>query len=130
MILLDTHIVIWLALTPEKLSKLAAASIQKTRDNHEGLSISCITLYELSLLSTKRRVDYGMPLEPFLNLVESLFIVKPITGRICAETMRLPESYPKDPMDRMIGATALVEGLTLVTADAAIRRSKAVATLW
>jgi PIN domain nuclease of toxin-antitoxin system len=44
--------------------------------------------------------------------------------------MRLPDEYPRDPMDRMIGATAIVEGLALITADAAIRKSKAVATLW
>jgi len=36
----------------------------------------------------------------------------------------------KDPADRIIGATALVEGLTLITADRAIRRSRAVRTIW
>jgi hypothetical protein len=38
--------------------------------------------------------------------------------------------YPKDPADRIIGATALVEGLFLLTADRGIRRSKAVRTIW
>jgi PIN domain nuclease of toxin-antitoxin system len=44
--------------------------------------------------------------------------------------MVLPASYPKDPADRIIGATALVEGLSLLTADREIRRSRAVQTIW
>src|SRR5580700_1901199 len=44
--------------------------------------------------------------------------------------MELPPSYPKDPADRIIGATALVEGLSLLTADREIRRSRAVQTIW
>jgi PIN domain nuclease of toxin-antitoxin system len=44
--------------------------------------------------------------------------------------MSLPPSYPNDPADRIIGATALVEGLPLLTADREIRRSKSVQTIW
>jgi PIN domain nuclease of toxin-antitoxin system len=44
--------------------------------------------------------------------------------------MAMPREYPNDPMDRIIGATALVEGLKLVTADRAIRDSQAVSTVW
>ena len=44
--------------------------------------------------------------------------------------MGLPAVYPKDPADRIIGATALVEGLPLLTADRAIRGSKTVETIW
>jgi PIN domain nuclease of toxin-antitoxin system len=44
--------------------------------------------------------------------------------------MEFPVTYPKDPADRIIGATALVEGLSLVTADREIRRSKLVPTIW
>jgi PIN domain nuclease of toxin-antitoxin system len=42
----------------------------------------------------------------------------------------LPANYPKDPVDRMIGATAIVEGLKLITADRAMRKSRAVTTIW
>lgn len=69
-------------------------------------------------------------MESFLDKVETQFVIKPITSRICAETTRLPDAYPSDPMDRLIGATAIVEGLTLVTADVAIQKAKAVPTLW
>jgi PIN domain nuclease of toxin-antitoxin system len=53
-----------------------------------------------------------------------------MNGRICIRAYDLPASYPNDPVDRIIGATALVEGLTLITADAAIRKSRAVPTIW
>ena len=130
MILLDTHVVVWLAFHPEKLSRLAASTVQKARDQRGGLAISAASLYEIATLAAKRRIDLRTSAESFLDEVEARFIVKPITGRICAETMRLPAAYPKDPIDRLIGATAIVEGFTLITADAAIRGSKAVPTLW
>jgi PIN domain nuclease of toxin-antitoxin system len=129
-ILLDTHIVVWLVLSPEKLSKNGVSAIRQERNGHGGLAISGITLYEIALLAAKGRVNLRTSPESFVREIEDQFVIKPITGRICTETMRLPDGYPKDPMDRMIGATAMVEGLTLITADAAIQRSKAVATIW
>jgi PIN domain nuclease of toxin-antitoxin system len=62
--------------------------------------------------------------------VERRFAVLPITGRICVQAFEFPVNYPKDPADRIIGATAVIEGLKLVTADQAIRQSKAVPTIW
>jgi PIN domain nuclease of toxin-antitoxin system len=48
----------------------------------------------------------------------------------CVRSVELPEAYPKDPADRLIAGTALVEGLSLVTADREIRRSQVVRTIW
>jgi PIN domain nuclease of toxin-antitoxin system len=79
---------------------------------------------------SKRRIQLAISLESFLREVESRFVVLPISGRACARAMGLPASYPKDPADRMIGATALVEGLSLLTPDREIRRSRAVQTIW
>jgi len=62
--------------------------------------------------------------------VEAQFVVLPISARACARSLTLPASYPKDPADRVIGATALVEGMALVTADAETRRARAVRTVW
>jgi PIN domain nuclease of toxin-antitoxin system len=68
--------------------------------------------------------------ETVLAEVERRFIVLPITAKIALQAYALPPSYPKDPADRVIGATAVIEGLSLVTADQAIRKSKAVPTIW
>jgi PIN domain nuclease of toxin-antitoxin system len=94
------------------------------------LAISDITLLELATLVRKGRIDIEISLESFLQEVESRFVILPIRGRYCARTMDLPPTYPKDPADRIIGATALVEGLSLLTANHAIRRSRIVQTIW
>jgi len=130
MILLDTHVVIWLALEPARISKRARAAIQETRQQSEGLAISDITLLEIAAIENKGRIKLNASLEAFLTEIEARFIVLPITGRICVSALAFPAAYPKDPADRVIVATALVEGFPLITADDGIRRSKALNTIW
>jgi PIN domain nuclease of toxin-antitoxin system len=129
-ILADTHVVVWLAFNPGQLSRKARAAIDDARQNGDGLAISDITLLELATLASKGRIRLDISLESFLREVEARFVVLPISARACARAMGLPAVYPKDPADRIIGATALVEGLALVTADREIRRSKALDTIW
>jgi PIN domain nuclease of toxin-antitoxin system len=129
-ILVDTHVVVWLAFDQDQISKKARAAIDEARQNADGLAISDITLLELATLATKGRIRLDISLESFIREVESRFVVLPMSGRACARAMSLPATYPKDPADRMIGATALVEGLSLLTADRAIRRSRMVQTIW
>lgn len=130
MILVDTHVVVWLAFEPQRLSKKGSSAIDEARRSAEGLAVCDITLLELTALARKGRIGLEISLESFLQEVEERFVVLPITGRACVRATELPASYPKDPADRVIGATALVEGLALVTADREIRRSKAVKTIW
>ena len=130
MILLDTHVVVWLAFDETRLSKRARSAIDDALKNGSGLAISDITLLELAVLANKERIRLNLSLESFLQEVESRFVVLPITGRACVRALGLPSGYPKDPADRIIGATALVEGLSLITADGEIRRSKALQTVW
>jgi PIN domain nuclease of toxin-antitoxin system len=129
-ILVDTHVVVWLALDQTQLSKNARAAIDDARRNGDGLAISDITLLELATLSSKGRIRLDISLESFLREVEARFIILPISGRACVRALGLPATYPKDPADRIIAATALVEGLSLLTADHAIRRSRALHTIW
>ena len=130
MILVDTHVVVWLAFDPSRLSRAARGAIDEARDNGEGLAISDITLLELAVLASKGRIRLDLSLESFLREVESRFIVLPITARACVLAVGLPAAYPKDPADRVIGATALAEGLPLLTADRDIRNAKAIRVIW
>ena len=130
MILVDTHVVAWLAFDQDRISGNARSAIDEARKNGDGLAISDITLLELATLATKGQIHLDISLESFLQEVESRFVVLPISGRTCARAMGLPATYPKDPADRVIAATALVEGLSLLTADRAIRRSRTVQTIW
>lgn len=130
MILLDTHVVVWLALEPNKISKLAHAAITEARGKEQGLAISAITLWELTAAWRKGRVFLTFDLESFLDEMEMRFVVIPITARVCMHSRKIPDSYPKDPADRIIGATALSEAVPLITADREIQRSKLVPTIW
>jgi PIN domain nuclease of toxin-antitoxin system len=129
-ILVDTHVVVWLAFDQDQISRKARSAIEEARNNAEGLAISDITLLELAALASKDRIHLEISLESFLQEVEARFVVLPVTGRACARAIGFPASYPKDPADRIIGATALVEGLRLITADREIRQSKTVQTIW
>jgi PIN domain nuclease of toxin-antitoxin system len=129
-ILVDTHVVVWLAFDQDQISRKARSAIDNARRNGDGLAISDITLLELATLASKGRIQLDISLESFLQEVEARFVVLPISGRACVRAIGLPAAYPKDPADRIIGATALVEGLSLLTADREIHRSKALRTIW
>ena len=129
-ILVDTHVVVWLALEPERIAKKARTAIEVARRGGQGIAISDITLLEISILERKARIRLNSSLETFLSEIEARFIVLPITGRICVQAISLPASYPNDPADRIIGATALVEGVPLITADEGMRRSQVLRTIW
>jgi PIN domain nuclease of toxin-antitoxin system len=129
MILLDTHVVLWLAFEPGKLSKPAREAIRAAR-TQGGLAIAAITLLELAWLVEKGRVETTLSAESFVRLCASKMTVLPITPEIAARAVSLPGRYPKDPQDRLIGATALVEGIRLVTRDRQIKKSGMIPVIW
>jgi PIN domain nuclease of toxin-antitoxin system len=130
LILLDTHVVIWLAQDYQRISSTAQSEIEDARRNHRGVAVSDITFLEIARLASHRRINLIPDPQTVLREVERRFVVLPITAGIALRALDLPATYPKDPADRIIGATALVEGLTLVTADAEIRKSRALPIIW
>jgi PIN domain nuclease of toxin-antitoxin system len=128
-ILLDTHILVWLALDPSHLSQPAVLAIQNARSNG-GLAISDLSLFELAHLIVRGRIQITGSMEPFLHEIETRFSVKYVSARIAAIAAQLSEAYPRDPIDRLIGATSIAEGIPLVTADERIRNSGEVQTIW
>lgn len=130
MIALDTHAVLWMLAKPEKLSRSARRAIEQARTNNEGLAISAVTLYELAQGVFRNRMQVHPELDEVLAEIEELVTVMPLTSAIAARAAKLPDSFPRDPFDRIIAATALVHGTQLVTADGPIRRSGVVATIW
>ena len=129
MILLDTHVVVWMASDPGKLSRAASNAIREA-SREGGIAISAITLWELAWLMTNGRLDISGTVEAFVEEIAARTAVRPITPKIAVLATQLPPTYPGDPSDRLIGATALAEGLALVTKDRNIRRYKQVRTIW
>jgi len=76
------------------------------------------------------RIRPAIPLESFLREIEANFVVLSIDAAIAARALAFTEAYPSDPADKLIGATALVHGISLVTADIGILHSGEVPCIW
>ncbi|HKV61047.1 MAG TPA: type II toxin-antitoxin system VapC family toxin [Candidatus Acidoferrum sp.] len=127
MILLDTHVLIWLAQEPGKISAAARTAIREAKG---GLAISDITMWEMALLAARGRIYLTGTIEAFVEEICSRTAILPVTPRIAALASQFPPSYPRDPSDRLIGATAISEGIELISADVGIQRTGIVRTIW
>ncbi len=131
MILLDTHVLLWLCLEPKRLSRSAATAIRKVVSTG-GIGIASISLWEIAMLIALGRLSpRGTPDAWIAELVEmSGVVVKELTPPVAVLSTQFPNDFPADPADRLIAATARAEGLTLVTSDVKIRQSSLVKTIW
>ena len=130
MILLDTHVILWLLGDPGKLSGVATRAILQSEAEGSGLGISTVSLYEISRGVIRGRLKFDISLESFLELLEARFVVFPVSNEAAKLGAELPESFPGDPCDRFITGTALSLNLPLVTMDSRIRTSRVVKTIW
>ena len=130
MIVLDTHVVLWLGESPEKVSLPAKRAIQELESKGQKLIIAGQSLYEIAWGVVRGRILSSLPVEELLAEVERRFIVRPLTPQIALAAAQLPTSFPSDPFDRIIAATAIVERIPLLTVDQNILRSRALRTIW
>jgi PIN domain nuclease of toxin-antitoxin system len=127
MIILDTCAFIWLGLQGDSLSPAAVKAIQS-----ESLAISGITLLEIGYLIRKRKLVVDCTSADFSNLVLEANDVEviPLTPEIVEKALSLPQEINNDPADRIISATAMLNGAAVVTSDANLRQSDLVDTIW
>lgn len=125
MTLLDTHILVWMLIAPEHLTARERKTILEAR-KVGPLAISAITLWEVAWLAENRRIVVEESVPAFVRKCASFVEVLPITPRIAARSVQFRDPYPQDPQDRIIGATAVEEGLHLLTRDKRIRQSRQV----
>ena len=130
MILLDTHVAVWMTTDKRQLSPAAATAIRDESRAGKGVAIASSTLWEIAMMSAKNQVRLPGTLGDYLSYVESVFVVLPITGAIAERSTLFTGRFPGDPTDRLIGATAVVHGIKLVTKDKLIRISKQVDCVW
>ncbi len=129
MILLDTHVLIWAVADSKRLSRAAASAIRRARRG-DGLAVSAITAYEVAWQIASGRIQgYGTVETSVLRFLEGV-TMRPITLEIASLAAQFPADYSRDPADRIIGATARAEGLTLVTRDEKMRSCPLLKTVW
>ena len=112
-LLLDTHIWIWSLSEPERLSRRVQFEL---RDTQNELWLSPVSGWEALLLHEKGRLHLSGTAQEWLPAAVADFREAPLTHEIVLAAHNLPLPH-QDPADRFLAATALVLGLTLVTAD-------------
>ncbi|MCY4594422.1 MAG: type II toxin-antitoxin system VapC family toxin [Bryobacterales bacterium] len=128
--LLDTHILIWWLnnsnqLSPAQREVIGAASAQSP------LLVSDISLWEVATLHNLGRIQLTIPLRVWLDKAVAPPLVRRhgISPAIAAELATLPDSFHRDPADRILVATARTFGATLLTQDRRIIDAALVDTL-
>ena len=131
MILLDTHVWVWLAIEPKRLSRRAAAAIRKATESG-GISVASISLWELAMMFANGRLRGPGTVETSVRSIaeNTGVIVHEISPEIAALSTMFPQSFPQDPADRLIGATARSLGLSLLTRDQRILDCDLLKTIW
>jgi PIN domain nuclease of toxin-antitoxin system len=118
-LLLDTHILLWAANEPERMSK-ATRSLLENAD-HE-LVFSAVSLWEIAIKTGRGRNDFRADAGLLRrSLFDNGYTELPVTGAHAVAVAALPPIH-KDPFDRMLVAQATVEGLTLMTSDPAVAK--------
>ncbi|HEX6094733.1 MAG TPA: type II toxin-antitoxin system VapC family toxin [Thermoanaerobaculia bacterium] len=118
-LLLDTQLLLWAAGQPERLS---ARAKRQLNDPDNELVFSAASLWEITIKSRLGRDDFRV--EPRVlrrALLDNGYVELPITSEHAVNVDALPAIH-KDPFDRLLLAQALVEGITLLTADAQLAR--------
>lgn len=128
--LLDTHILLWWLGDHSRLSS-RQAEILKGAGPDAPLWVSDITLWEIANLSSLGRIRLHLPLRDWLERATAAPLVQllSINPAVAAEVATLPDSFHRDPADRILVASALVLGATLLTQDRRIIESGIVPTI-
>jgi PIN domain nuclease of toxin-antitoxin system len=119
-LLLDTHIWLWMIAEPHRLRRRVSNAVS---DASNELWLSPISAWEAVRLALDGRIDGVADADEWIDRLLGLGLVKEaaITNAVAVEAWRIVLPH-KDPADRLIAATARVEGLTLVTSDRKLQR--------
>lgn len=117
-LLLDTHLLLWAAGEPDKLSARARTLME---DPDNVLVFSAASLWEITIKTGLGRTDFQV--DPHLlrrGLIENGYEELPITSQHALAVRHLPDVH-RDPFDRILVAQATVEGLLLLTHDPLVK---------
>jgi len=131
MIMMDTCAIIWDALEPGKLSAKAKKAIKKADDSN-ALIMCDISIWEISMLVKRKRIEVDETPANFLRLILSSrnYTVVNISPEIAELSVNLDDNINSDPADRLIAATSILKQAPVVTADKNLRNSTILETVW
>jgi len=119
MFLLDTHLVLWAAFEPQRLSSRAAKLL---RDRSTPVAFSLATLWEVAIKTSLGRPDFAVDARRLRDgLLDQGFAEWPIKAEHLFRVAQLPWVH-RDPFDRLLVAQAIEDKITLLTADRTLLR--------
>lgn len=116
-VLLDSHVLHWWAAEPDRLSTAARAAIADAQE----LAVASITWFELAGLASHERIHVSIPIQSWLEGLSEQVRTVGATPSIALAAVSLPSSFPGDPADRLIYATAVEHGWSLISKDRRLR---------
>lgn len=127
-VVLDSHVVHWWSAEPDRMSPAAAEAIAAA----DELAVADVTWFELAWLAQHERIVLSVGIDAWLRRLSSQLTTITITPSIASAAVGLPSSFPGDPADRLIYATAVEQGWPLVTKDRRLRehRHPSPFTIW
>ncbi|MEA5626068.1 type II toxin-antitoxin system VapC family toxin [Nostoc sp. UHCC 0251] len=131
MILLDTHVWLWLLHEPSQLSSRAQAAID-SEEPQSGLLVSAISVWEIAIKFSIGKLTLPLAIDEWYALARthSGIVIEPLNPLDAIASTQLPDNFHKDPADRIIVAIARRYGIPLVTCDAKILNYPHVQTIW
>jgi PIN domain nuclease of toxin-antitoxin system len=116
-VLLDTHIVHWWSAEPDRISRAAAEAL----GDADELAVAAISWFELAWLARHERIVVTIPIRSWLEQLAGELRTVGVTPAVADTAVALPSSFPGDPADRLIYATAIEHGWQLITKDRGLR---------
>ena len=117
--LLDTHIIIWLAHSPEKLSETVR---QILMDKKQKVYFSTASIWEIAIKSALNKDNFQInATHLYRHLLNNSYLELPITAEQCLKVGELPQIH-KDPFDHLLITQAISHNLTLISCDKSIAK--------
>jgi PIN domain nuclease of toxin-antitoxin system len=112
-VLLDTHVLVWAATTPERLG----ADLAVVEDADRRI-VSAVCVWELAIKQRLGKLSLGSDVRTWMRRVTSELVLEhlPVTADHAAAVEHLPDVH-RDPFDRLLVAQAVAEGAVLLTSD-------------
>jgi PIN domain nuclease of toxin-antitoxin system len=128
-IVLDTHAWLWWLAAPARLSRAAGNAIEQA----PRIGVSTLSAWEVAMLAVRGRISLDRDVSLWIRQAladERVESLAPSADVAVAAGLLDAQSFPGDPVDRLIYATARSTGAKLVTRDTAIRAFDSASTLW